>query len=119
MTWAQTLGGPHGGVLPTPQVNDLPNQLLYAGDPLVITGTGFTPGTQVIAEPGGKLLGTSNPTDTTTINLTVPYNLPNVKHTLCVTNGNTSNKIDLFVVRDVTIQAAPNTLASVTVVEAN
>lgn len=119
MTWAQTPGEPHGGPLPTPVVNDLSVRVLSAGDALVITGTGFTPGSLVIAQPGSKVLAVSSPTDTTTITTIVPYDLPNVKHMITVTNGNQSNAIELFVVRDVTITPSLNTTTDITLVEAN
>lgn len=119
MVWAQIIGGPHGGVSPTPQVDGLVGQLLYPGDTLVLTGSGITPGTQVVVEPGFRVIGISNPTSSTTISITIPFDLPNVKHKLYLSNGNQSNSIDLFVLRDVNVTAAPNTVANVTLVEAN
>ena len=119
MVWAQTLGGPHGGPSPTPQLVDLPIQQLYPGDLVVLTGIGFTPGSQVILEPGFKIVAISNPTITTTISFTLPFGLPNVKHKLYINNGNTSNSIDLFVIRDVLIETATSTVADVSLAEVN
>ena len=119
MTWAVTPGGPHGGPSPVPQVDDIVSHRLYPGDTLVLTGTGFTPGTQVVLNPGGKVIGVSSPLSTTSITLTLPFGLPNVKHQVTVSNGNQSNSVELFVLRDVTLAAAPNTIANVTLVEAN
>ena len=119
MTWAVIPGSPYGGLPPAPQLDDLPTQLLYQGDPLTLTGTGFTPGTQVILDPGGQVIATSSPTDTTSITLTVPFGLPNVLHRLHVTNGGASNSIELFVLRDVTLSTAIGVTAEVTVIGAN
>lgn len=117
MVWAQTIGGPHGGPLPVPVVSDLVVQSVKSGDVITITGTGFTPGSQIILEPGSRLVGAVNPVDTTTANLTIPYGLPNIKHKLYVDNGNRSNGIDLFITRSVSITAKANTTSSIVLSE--
>lgn len=101
MTWFVELGGPHGGPLPTPQVTSLSSDRLFPGDTLVISGSGFTPGTTVTLNPGNILLGLSMPTVTDEITVALPTNLPNLKHTVTVSNGNVANIVDLFIVRDI------------------
>jgi len=119
MTWAQILGGPHGGPLPTPVVDDLAVQTVQSGQTITITGTGFTPGSQIILEPGGIVIGEVSPVDPTTVEVTIPYGLPNVKHKLYISNGNDSNSIDLFVTRTVFIASAPGTIAAASIGEMN
>jgi hypothetical protein len=106
MTWYVELGGPHGGPLPTPVVTSLSVDRLFPGDTVVISGSGFTPGTTVTLNPGNIIVGVSMPTVTDEITVTLPFNLPNIKHTLTVSNGNEATPVDLFIVRDVTFTNA-------------
>lgn len=105
MTWAVTPGQPHGGPLPLPSIDALDTQHFYAGDTVTITGNGFTPNSQILLQPQNRVIGFTNPTTTTTVDVMLPYDLPNRKHTLSIYNGNLSNEVDLFIVRDVSIMA--------------
>jgi hypothetical protein len=106
MTWYVTLGGHYGGNPETSQVAGLSSTSVELGASFTIYGSGFTPGTTVILSPGDVVVGESRPTVTDEITVTMPTNLPNIKHLLTVFNGTTSNYIEIFVTRAVTFTNA-------------
>jgi len=109
MTWAVIPGTPHGGIPPLPQIDSISVDSVFSGDTVVIDGVNFFPGTCVFLDPGMVLVSKASNINTTQITVTVPYGLPNIKHKLYVNNGQDSNKLDLFVKRDVTIDPVNTT----------
>jgi hypothetical protein len=103
VTWAIIPGTQHGGLPPQISVDPLTIYRGYEGDSITITGSGFTPGTQVILNPGNILAGTSMPTVTDEITFTIPVGIPNVMYSVSVNNGgSTATSTNLFVVKDIT-----------------
>lgn len=101
MTWPVIPGAPHGGPLPSVVIDGLSSIKAYAGDQVVISGSGFTPGTQIYLNPGNILIGTSMPTITDEITVTIPYGLANQRYVMTVTNGAYSQTTNIYVVRDI------------------
>ena len=102
MTWYVTLGGHYGGPPPAPQIDDLSSYKVVIGESFTIYGSGFTPGTTVTLFPGDIVVGISSPTITNEIVVTLPSNLPNIKHLLTVSTDTGFNTVELQVARDVT-----------------
>ncbi len=119
MTWYVELGGPHGGPLPTPEITSLSEDRVFSGDTIVISGSGFTPGTTVTLNPGSLLVAISTPTVTDEITVVLPTNLPNIKHTITLSNGNKSIPVDLFILRDVTFTNTTSNPVDVLIGELN
>lgn len=119
MSWAVIPGSPHGGPLPTPSVDGITPDRVEGGDSVVITGSNFTPGTEVVLVPGNIVVGKSLPTVTDEITITLPLVLSNVKYSLFADNGIESNRVDLFVLRDVTFTPSNNDEMDITIMSAN
>jgi hypothetical protein len=73
------------------------------GTAVTIFGSNFTPGTQVILQPGGTVIGTSLPTVVDEITFTVPSTLANIKYSLFVDNGEESIPVEFSILRNVSI----------------
>jgi len=104
MTWAIIPGSPHGGIPSSPGITSISHERAYIGDVITLTGTNFTPGSQVLLLPGDILAGISMPTITTSIDFEIPSGIPNIKYSLYVSNGTNSNAVELFVEEDRTIE---------------
>jgi len=102
MTWYITPGSFYGGEPPTAQITELSADTVELGESFTIYGSGFLPGTTVTIQPGGVVIGTSSPVNTTEITATLPINLPNIKHIITVSNGTSSSATEIFVTRAVT-----------------
>ena len=70
---------------------------------MVIDGINFFPDSQIFLDPGAVLVDTVSPINPLQATITIPFGLPNIKHKLYVNNGQDSNRVDIFVVRDVTL----------------
>ena len=105
MTWPINYGAPYGGALPTVQVDSLSITRAFVGDTVVVFGSGFSPGTQVFLNPGNILIGTSLPTVTDEITVTIPFGIPNIRHVITVNNDTSSDTISIFVIRDVSFSS--------------
>lgn len=119
MTWAVIPGSPHGGLPPAPQIDSISSYEVVSGDQIIIDGSNFFPNTGIYLDPGMVFLGTVSAINTTQATAKVPYGLPNIKHKLYVNNGQDSNKVDIFVTRDVMMDPVNTTDANVIISGAN
>lgn len=119
MTWAVIPGAPHGGPLPSVQIDSISPRQVVEGDTITILGSGFSPGTTIVLNPGNILAGTSMPTVTDEITFKVPTNITNMRYVVTLRNDVSSAQASFFLIRDIAFSSATGQSLDVLISEMN
>lgn len=116
LTWGLPHGYPHGGNTPKPVITTDAPIRGFVGDVITILGDNILPGSVAQITPTNLVVGSSLPTVVGKIDITVP-DVVNMKYLLVIVNidGNTSEPIEFYVEKDVSLSTTDEELAEVIV----